>query len=156
MCAWGKLADEALGPNMVVTFSGPSGIGEAARNLDDGALDGVLSRIPLIERRNVITKIARGGGFTDAEFAAAREKAGFIVDRAEAALAEHLYLAGDTYSLADINMMPFIDRYRERVVPDRVTPETAPRTCDWLDRLMARPAVIATFAESEETRAPTA
>lgn len=63
---WAKLADEALGPNMVVTFSGPGGVGNAAREMDDAELDKLLERIPLLERRNVITKITRGGGFTEA------------------------------------------------------------------------------------------
>jgi glutathione S-transferase len=59
------------------------------------------------------------------------------------------------YTLADINMLPFMHRYRERVVPDLFTPARVPRLCDWLDRLLDRPAVKATFADSDETR-PTA
>lgn len=153
---WSKLADEALGPNMVVAFSGPSGIGRAARSLDAADVDGVLGRIPLIERRNAIGKIARDGGFSDAEFAAAREKAGFIVGRAEHALRDGPYLAGDSYSLADINMIPFMDRYRERVVPDLFTERLHPRLCAWCDRILARPAAVATWADSAETRAPAA
>ena len=153
---WGKLADEALGPNMVVAFSGSSNIGMAARELAAADIDGVLDRIPLTERRNVIAKISRGGGFTDDDFAAAREKAGFIVRRVEQALEAGPYLAGSTYSLADINMIPFMDRYRERVVPDLFTVSQHLRLCDWCDRILARPAVIATWAESEETRAPAA
>ena len=153
---WGKLADEALGPNMVVAFSGPSNIGKAARSLDAADIDDVLDRIPLIERRNVIDRISRGGGFTADDFAAAREKAGFIVRRAEQALAAGPYLAGSTYSLADINMIPFLDRYRERVVPDLITEDQTPLLCDWYARLMKRPAVIATWADSEETRASAA
>ena len=153
-----KLADEALGPNMVVTFSGPSSIGKAAREMGDRDIDidAALERIPLMERRNVIDKIARRGGFTEEDFAAAREKAGFIVRRAEAALEQGPYLAGESYSLADINMIPFIDRYRERVVPDLVTDAHAPRLCDWYGRIMARPAAIATWADCEETRPPAA
>lgn len=153
---WGKLADEALGPNMVVTFSGPSSIGMAARGLGSADIDDVLARIPLMERRNVIDKISRGGGFTDKDFAAAREKAAFIVRRAEQALEVGPYLAGSTYSLADINMIPFMDRYRERVVPYLFTEDQYPRLCDWCDRILARPAVIATWADSEETRASAA
>ena len=149
---WGKLADEALGPNMIVTFSDAGGIGKSARALEGDDLDALIERIPLMERRNVITKITKGGGFSEAEFAAAREKAGFIVDKAEQALADSPYLAGDEYSLADINMVPFMHRYRQRVVPDLVTPENAPRLCDWLDRILARPAVIDAFAISDETR----
>jgi len=153
---WSKLADEALGPNMVVTFSGPSGIGRAARSLAAADVDGMLGRIPLIERRNAIGKIARDGGFSAAEFAAAREKAAFIVRRAEQALASGPYLAGSTYSLADINMIPFMDRYRERVVPDLFTERLHPRLCEWCDRILARPAALATWADSDETRAPAA
>ena len=97
---WAKLADEALGPNMVVTFSGPGGIAKAARGMDDAELDRLLRRIPLIEWRNVITKITRGGGFTEAKFADGREKASFILEKVERALEAGLYLAGETYSLA--------------------------------------------------------
>ena len=149
---WAKLADEALGPNMVVTFSSDGGIGKAARGLDEKQLDEVMSRIPLIERQNVIHKITRGGGFTKEEFAAAHKKAGFILDKAETALKDGPYLAGSTYSLADINMVPFMHRYRQRVVPDLFSPERVPRVCEWFDRVMARPAVIDTFADSDETR----
>jgi glutathione S-transferase len=153
---WAKLADEALGPNMVFAFSGPSGIGNGARALDDAALEETLARTPLMERRNVIAKITRGGGFTEDEFSAAREKAGFILDRAEQALTAGPYLAGKSYSVADINMIPFVDRYKARVVPDLFTPERLPGVCDWFARVMARPAVIETFADTEETRAPAA
>lgn len=156
MRVWNKLADEALGPNMVVTFSGPSNIGKAARGLEKDHIDETLARIPLMERRNVIDKIARHGGFTDEDFAAAREKAGFILRRAEQSLETLPFLAGSTYSLADINMIPFLDRYRERVVPDLFTEQEVPRLCEWYERIMARPAVIATWANSEETRAPAA
>lgn len=149
---WAKLADEALGPNMVVTFSAAGGIGKSARALNDKQLDEVIARIPLIERQNVIHKITRGGGFTEEEFAAAHRKAGYILDKAEKALEDGPYLAGDSYSLADINMIPFLDRYKERVVPDLFTEGRVPRLCDWYARIMARPAVIATFAESAETR----
>ena len=38
---WGKLADEALGPNMVVAFSGPSNIGKAARGLEAADISAV-------------------------------------------------------------------------------------------------------------------
>lgn len=153
---WSKIADEALGPNMVVAFSGPSGIGKAARALGPAEVDRVLARIPLIERRNAIGKVARDGGFSHEEFAAAREKAEFIVRRAEQTLETGPYLAGSTYSLADINMIPFMDRYRERVIPDLFTDQETPRLCDWCDRILARPAVIATWADSAETRAPAA
>jgi len=109
-----------------------------------------------MEWRDVINKISRSGGFTDDDFAAAREKAGFIVRRAEQALEAGPYLAGSTYSLADINMIPFMDRYRERGVPDLFTESQHPCLCDWCDRILARPAVIAAWADSEETRAPAA
>ena len=149
---WAKLANEALGPNMVMTFSNAGGIGKSARALKGEDLDALIERVPLLERRAVITKITKGGGFSKAEFAAAREKAGFIVDKVEHALANTPYLAGDRYSLADINMVPFMHRYRQRVVPNLVTPEKAPHLCEWLDRILARPAVIDTFAISDETR----
>ena len=83
---------------------------------------------------------------------ALKKQSGTILDKAEKALADGPYLAGTSYSLADINMIPFMHRYRQRVVPDLFTPERVPHLCEWFDRIMARPAVIDVFAESEETR----
>lgn len=147
-----KLADEALGPNMVVTFSQDGGIGKAARSMDDASLSEVLARTPLLERKANIEKITRGGGYTESDFAAAREKASAILDKIEAALDSGPWLAGSSYSLADINMIPFIHRYQQRVVPDLVTADRLPRLMEWYERVMARPAVIDAFAESDETR----
>lgn len=156
MRLWTKLADEALLPNMVTTFSRAGSVAASAKELDDKTLDDVLSHIPLKERRDIIHKVARGGGFTADDRKNAREKAKFIVDRAERDLSSKAYLAGDSYSLADINMIPFMDRFHTRVVPDLFTAERVPNLFHWYQRVMARPAVIATFSPSEETRRPAA
>ena len=151
MRVWSKLADEALGPNLIFAFSMRGGIGEAARALGDAAFDDKIRRFPLTERRMAVAKIARGGGYGPDEIEAARQKAESIVAKVEKDLETRPYLAGSTYSLADINMIPFIDRYRSRVLPDRLTLKNYPRTVEWHERIMSRPMVRETFAASDET-----
>jgi len=67
----------------------------------------------------------------------------------ESALAQHPYLAGPTYSLADINVLSSVERM-PRWSPDLMNQTVSPRTWEWLQRLMARPAVKATYSVSDE------
>lgn len=145
MRVWAKISDEALAPNMVFAFTARGGMGDAAKQLDDATRAAAIDQFPLRDRRLIMTKIALGEGFNDDELATARQKAEDIVLKVERALQTGPYLAGSQYSLADINMIPFIDRYRQRILPDRLTPEFYPLTCDWHARIMARPQVQDTF-----------
>lgn len=157
MRIWTRLADDAFGPNQVWNYAGRTGYRtgpQMAKLLTGAALDEKLAAVPLPERRATLEKVTRGGGFSEHEIALAREKAAMIVTRAERDLERSAWLAGDSYSLADVNMLPFIDRYKNRVVPDLITPARTPRLCAWYERAMARPASRAAFAVSDETRNP--
>jgi len=150
MRLWGKRADEALAPNLVFAFAIPGGIGDSAQKLSDEELRTKIEKVPLLERRTAIEKAARGGFKTD-EKAAARDKAEQIIGQIESELERGPYLAGEQYSLADINMVPFVHRFRERVIPDRFTDAAYPLASAWLSQVMSRQAVIETFRASAET-----
>ena len=66
----------------------------------------------------------------------------YVYDRCESALASGPYLAGGMYSLADIAILPYVHAFKE-VRPELMT--THPRTRAWFERVMARPAVQATY-----------
>lgn len=145
---WAKAADEAMMPNMMFTFSGDHGIAKVARQMSAAERDALLNRIPIAERRDVVARVT-SGGYSATELQAARAKAAYLMNRVERALEKAPYLAGDQYSLADINMLPYVDRFKERVIPDQMTPALMPRTCDWLQRMMERPAVQETFQTTD-------
>jgi len=77
----------------------------------------------------------------------------YVFARCETALGAGPYLAGAAYSLADIAILPYAYAFNE------VRPElmgSHPRTREWFERVMARPAVQATYLPSEEAPAPQA
>ena len=74
----------------------------------------------------------------------------FVADRMDGELAEAgPWLAGETFSLADINMASIAHRLLE-LYPDALPGSRYPRVNDWYGRLMARPAAIATYAAGTE------
>ena len=76
----------------------------------------------------------------------------FVYARTEAALAENPYLAGEMFTLADINMLPFIDQFG-KYRPELLDTANHPHTADWHGRMMARPAVAKTYTPSDEAPA---
>ena len=151
MRVWGKLADEyGLSAIRIPTWSRTKTAQVSALKESD-EFDNVVARVPLMDHRDKYRQIA-AGGFSDAQFAEAYAKMEFLFDRAEADLAEGPWLAGNTYSLADINAIPYLERFAE-LRENLRDAKRYPRTSDWLQRMMARPAVIKTFTPSDEAPA---
>ena len=88
-------------------------------------------------------------GFPQEDINQARERVTYAVTRMERTLAEHPYLAGPTYSLADINVLSSAERM-PRWAPDLMNENVSPRSHEWLQRMLARPAVKATYCVSDE------
>ncbi len=148
MRGWGKMADDfGLSAVRIPTWSRTKADAIGALK-EAGTLDEAIARIPLKDHRDKYRKIAEGG-FSEAEFEDAHAKMDFVHARAEAALAEGPYLVGEMFTLADVNMLPFIHqfgKYREELLD----PARHPRTADWHARMMARPAVVKTYTPSDE------
>jgi glutathione S-transferase len=149
MRVWGKIADEyGLSAVRIPTWSRTKT--EQVNALKErNELDTIVDRIPLKDHRDKYRQIA-AGGFSEAEFADSRAKMDFIFARAEGDLAKGPYLAGEAYSLADINILPYIDSF-VGLRPELA--ENHPRTADWHKRVMARPAVVKTYSPSDEAPA---
>lgn len=123
----------------------------AAAGLADGALNETLSRVPSAERRERWERMAQGG-YSETELAEAYDKMRGCLDRAEATLARSPWLAGETYSLADIAMIPFIDRIRN-LRPDFMSDNEYPKLIDWYERMRCRPAFKKAFDFTDDPRA---
>jgi glutathione S-transferase len=106
-----------------------------------------LARLTIHSKRQKWLKAYHG--FPQEDIDEARAKIAYGVERMERALADHPHLAGPTYSLADINVLSSAERM-PRWAPDLMNEKASPRSWDWLERMMARPAVKATYSVSDE------
>ncbi len=119
--------------------------------LGPGELQEKLGRIPLTERRERWAKVARGG-FGEPDFDAGRTAASFIITRMEAGLGNGPWLMSEQYTLADIDLMPFVDRFSE-FYADMLNATAAPKVTAWLARMRERKAVKAVWATDEAASA---
>jgi len=110
----------------------------AEAGLSEEARRATLAAIPTGERRERWEKMAQGG-FTPEELKEAYGKMRKCLTDLERAVAQGPWLAGASYSLADIAILPFIDRIRN-LRPELMTEAEFPRTNDWYRRMAARPA----------------
>jgi glutathione S-transferase len=148
MRLWVKYADDFCLPNLIV-HNWSQHLQPIAQKWSDEELEQRLARIPTRQRREFWHRIARKP-FTDEEKRDALDNLAKALDRMEGALAGAPWLTGETYSLADIAMVPFVRRIEE-LSPEALSPGRRPKVADWWARIRARPAYaaarIGSFAE---------
>ncbi len=147
---WNKFVDEHV-MNFVSMHGWHRMVGVIARNIESGEFETLLESIPLHEQREK-WRTARSG-FSEADLANATRKIEVAVDKVEAQLAETAWLAGDSYTLADINFYSHCGMMVERMFPDKDVAGLYPRLIDWRERVTARPAMAAAL-KSEDRTAP--
>jgi glutathione S-transferase len=129
-----KMADEyALPATRVPTWTRTKAAQLKAMSAAEFAK--LVQETPLVDHQQKLIAL-QSDGFSKKEFDEAYGRMDYVFARCETALAAEPYLAGAAYSLADIAILPYIR--------------------DWFDRVMARPAVQATYLPSEEAPAPPA
>lgn len=143
MRVWTKWVDEYF-CWCVSTIGWERRVSKAARALSDEAFEAQLTRIPIPEQR-VKWRRAREG-FPAEMLAEEMRKVAVSVRRLEARLADSEWLAGGTYSLADICNFA-IANGMEGDFPDLVNATDTPCLIGWLARINARPAAQRLFAE---------
>jgi len=111
----------------------------------------ILANIPSKERRERWEVVTRDG-FSERELADAYEKMERCLDRAEKTLQTDDWLAAHDFSLADIAMVPFIDRIW-KLRPEFMSEAKYPRVNDWYCRMQKRPAFSRAFDFKEDSRA---
>jgi len=143
MRIWSKFVDEYFCPALSM-IGWHHMVRQVARRLQKNELDEVLARIPLQEQRDKWATIA-GESFTEAQLADSRRRIGASIERMEKILAGSRWLAGDSYSLADVNTYSMATGV-PRFFPEFMNPQLTPRSCEWLTAMNTRPAVQAALA----------
>lgn len=145
---WQKFTDEHV-MNYVSIHGWHRMVGVIARSVESGEFDKLVERIPLYEQR-VKWRTARSG-FSEADLANATRKIEVAVDKAEQQLKQTKWIAGDMYTLADINFFSMCGLAVQRMFPEMQVEKRAPRLVDWVARMYERPGVKAALAMPNRT-----
>jgi len=105
-------------------------------SLTEAELASVASRVPNRATAARWTK-ALTVGFDAAEVAESMQRLSATLDRMEASLLDSRWLAGDAYTLADVDMTPFV--HWHTVVGEGEAIATRPRVAAWYAAVKARP-----------------
>jgi GSH-dependent disulfide-bond oxidoreductase len=140
---WMRYFDAYFAPSLSMigwsVFVGPS-----VRHKDPEELRAAIDRIPL-ESRRIAWRKAIFNEFTEAELSESRRRTREGIRNLEAHLARHRWIAGDGYSLGDINgfnlgyALPLSQ-------PDHCNDSETPHIMAWLRAIYARPATRETWA----------
>ena len=120
-------------------------VGPAVRTRDRKELEAAIDRIPL-ESRRIAWRKAMFNEFTPEELAESRRRVLFGTGVLEQHLTHHPWVAGQSYSLADINgfnlgyALPLSQ-------PEHCNDEKTPHILEWLRKIYERPATQATWAK---------
>jgi glutathione S-transferase len=145
---WNKFVDEHV-MNHVSMHGWHRMVGIIARKIESGEFEKLMERIPLPDQRKK-WQTARSG-FSEADLANATEKIIYAIDKAEAQLAKSPWLAGDDYTLADINFYSMCGMMVERMFPELAVAKRCPRLVIWRENMTARPAVARALAGEDRT-----
>jgi glutathione S-transferase len=145
---WNKFCDEHV-MNYVSMHGWHRLVGAIARSVEAGEFERLMARIPLHEQREK-WRTARSG-FSEADLANATRKIEVAVDKIEQQLQKTPWLAGDMYTLADINFFAIGGMALERLFPQMNVGSRAPHLTGWVKRLFERPGIKAAFAMPNRT-----
>jgi glutathione S-transferase len=145
---WNKFVDEQV-MNFVSMHGWHRLVRVIAGKIESGEFEKLMERIPLPDQRK--KWMTARSGFSEEQLANATEKVAYAVDKVEARLGEAPWLAGDMYTLADINFYSHCGMMVERMFPDLNIAGRAPRMCEWRDRITARPGMKAALEMPDHT-----
>jgi glutathione S-transferase len=145
---WNKFVDEHV-MNHVSMHGWHRMVGIIARKIETGDFEEMMARIPLPDQR-AKWKAARSG-FSDEQLANATAKIDYALDKVETQLAATAWLAGESYTLADINFYSHCGMMVERMFPEMAVATRFPRLVAWRDRVTARPAMQRALAMPDHT-----
>lgn len=153
MRIWSKFVDEYYCPALSL-IGWHHLIAGIVKDLGPEKFQAYLERIPLHEQREK-WRLAATKSFPKEQLDEAVRKLRFSMQRHEERLQGSPWLAGSTYSLADVNTysmtaaMPFF-------FSEFVNGKDTPRTLEWLQDMQARPGVQAAMAMAKKPMRPPA
>lgn len=147
---WMRFFDSYFAPSLSMIgwsiFVGPS-----VRGRDPKELEAAIDRIPL-ESRRIAWRKAMFNEFSPDELAESRRRVHFATAVLEQHLTRYPWVAGSSYSLADINgfnlgyALPLSQ-------PEHCNDEKTPHILEWLRKIYERPATKATWAKGRSQMA---
>ena len=144
MRVWTKFVDEYF-CWCVSTIGWERAIGPMARKISDEEFEQLVARVPLYEQK-VKWRRAREG-FPKDMLEEEMRKIKYSIDKLEARLRDHDWLAGEEYSLADICNFA-IAHNMDNGFPEIINSSDTPGLTAWLARMRERPAVKTMFANA--------
>lgn len=145
---WNKFVDDQV-MNFVSMHGWNRMVGVIARGIEDGEFEKMMERIPLPDQREK-WKTARAG-FTEEQLNHATQKIEAAVAKVEEQLQRTTWLAGDDYTLADINFFCHCGMMVERMFPEMEIPNRAPYLVKWREAMLAREGVKEAMAMPDHT-----
>jgi len=139
---WMRFFDSYLAPAVSMPswkrFIGPSAKGRKPEDLETA-----LARIP-DEQRRASWRKAMYNDFSEQDLAESQRRFVYAIKLLEEHLSETPWVAGATYSLADINAFTMGYAF-PMTQPDHCNESRTPFILDWLKRIYARSAIVETF-----------
>lgn len=137
---WTKAVDELLHP-ACADLTYVSCHRHIIRRLDDAALEAYLQSTPeqtvkgsWRERKRELIMLGFDAPGVEAKFRLYDDH----LKQMESALSEHEWLAGETFSLADISLAPYVNRLAMLSMAGFWDDGRLPRVADWFERIKAR------------------
>ncbi|MGH8149324.1 MAG: glutathione S-transferase family protein [Steroidobacteraceae bacterium] len=138
---WQKLVDDGLAASVSELAWQRYGLHGTSAFAPPGLA--AAGRIPLPEQREAWQ--AALGGYAESRLGEARERVEAAVRKVESSLARSRWLAGPSFSLADVAVFASFN-YLPRLCSAVINDAAAPRTLAWLRAVAARPAVHGALA----------
>jgi len=146
---WNKFVDEQV-MNHVSMHGWHRLIRVITQSIADDSFEELMSHVPLPDQRR--KWMTARSGFSETDLANATEKIVYALEKVEARLGEAPWLAGEAYSLADINFYSHCGVMANRMFPDLQVDETYPRLAAWRERVSDRPAVQLALKAEDRTQ----
>lgn len=147
--AWGQFDALQLAPG-VCALGCAKYLAPVLKARDRGQLQARIERLEPQERRAAWMAVI-DGSYDEQTLAAVRERLGMPVKRLENALAKASWLAGDAYSIADIDAYALLAPLPD-LAPEVVSERATPHILDFLCRVRERPAVERALAYAKTPR----
>jgi len=146
---WNKFVDEQV-MNYVSMHGWHRLVRVIASSIDGGTFEELMSHVPLPDQRKKWTT-ARSG-FEPKDLDNATEKIEYALNKVERQLGETAYLAGDAYTLADINFYSHCGMMANRMFPNLAVDERFPNVVRWRESISDRPAVQEALKSEDRTQ----
>jgi len=148
MRVWTKLANDSFAPALTL-LGWHMRMGRYRRERDRSEIVAGIARLP--PDRQAVWRTALDDAYTEDQLTRARQFLEVAARRLEDALATSEWLAGASYSLADIAIFPLAHALQS-LLPDVAALNDRPHVAYWLRRIRERPAVRSALAMGRSAR----